>query len=627
MAWFRQHELVPHDPEDKELKLRFNVAFGIVATIFAVLIFRLWYLQLFQGAKFREFSQENHLRTIVIPAPRGMILDRKGRILADNRPSFDLYIIPEDIDDQREVLRRIGKILKVKPQELEDKLKEAEAKGIPPFKQVKLRSGISWEELAKIEANRIDLPGIIVQVGPQRYYPYGTLASHLIGYLAEIDREELKRLGKERFRRYRLGDLIGRYGIEEKIEAYLKGEDGGKTIQVDALGRALPVILNEVEPTPADNVVLNVDLDLQTYIERIFAGKLGSVIAMNPQNGEVLAMMSNPSFDPGLFAGDVSKQEWERLKNDPLDPLENKSIRGQYPPGSIYKLITATAGLEEGVIIPGEKLVCKGSYRLGRRRYGCWKRWGHGPIDLYQALVQSCDVYFYRVGRQLGIDKLAEYARGFGLGGLTGIDLSNEKNGLIPTSSWKLKTTGEEWIEGETLSAAIGQSFTLATPIQLLNAYCAVANGGKLMLPRVVQRIETVEGEIVKQFPPRQIGVLPASPSTLDFLKNALAGVVNAPRGTGRAARIKGIAVAGKTGTAQVISQKVRGKEIPLELRDHAWFVVFSPVEEPEIAVIVLAEHGGHGGTAAAPIARKVIQKYFEIKAEEDAEPQISSKL
>ncbi len=626
MTWFRQHELIPHDPEDKELKLRFNVAFGIVATIFAVLVFRLWYLQLFQGAKFREFSQENHLRTITIPAPRGMILDRKGRILADNQPSFDLYLIPEDVNDRKGTIGRIGKILKVKPQELEDKLKEAEAKGIPPFKPVKLRSGISWEGLAKIEANRINLPGIIVQVGPQRYYPHGALASHLIGYLGEIDREELKRLGKERLQ-YRLGDLIGRYGVEERMETYLKGKDGGKTIQVDALGRALPVVLNEIEPIPAHNVVLTIDLDLQAYSKRIFTGKLGSVIAMNPQNGEVLAMVSNPSFDPGLFAAGTSEQQWERLRNDPLNPLENKSIRGQYPPASTYKLITAIAGLEEGAITPGRKLVCKGSYRLGRRRYGCWKRWGHGPMDLYQALVQSCDVYFYRVGRLLGIDKLAEYARGFGLGVPTGIDLSNEKAGLVPTSSWKLEATGEEWIKGETLSAAIGQSFNLVTPLQLLNAYCAIANGGKLMLPRVVQKVETVEGEVVKQFPPRQIGVLPASPSTLDFLKKALAGVVNAPKGTGWAARIKGVNVAGKTGTAQVISQKDKSKELPFELRDHAWFVAFAPLEEPEIAVVVLIEHGGHGGKAAAPIARKVIQKYFEIKAEENAEPQISSKL
>ncbi len=627
MAWLHQHDLVPHDPEDKEFRLRFNVALGIIAAVFAVLAFRLWYLQLFQGSKFRMFSQENHLRTISIPAPRGMILDRKGRILADNRPSFDLYIIPEDVDDQKEVLRRLGKILKVRPQELEDKLKEAEAQGIPPFKQVILKKGLIWEELAKIEANRIDLPGIIVQVGPQRYYPHGNLASHLIGYLAEIEREELKRLGKERFRRYRLGDLIGRYGVEEKIEAYLRGEDGGKTVQVDALGRTLPVVLNEIDYTPADNVVLNVDLDLQTYIEGIFAGKLGSVIAMNPQNGEILAMMSSPSFDPGLFAGDVSKQEWERLKNDPLDPLENKSVRGQYPPGSIYKLITATAGLEEGVITPKSKLNCRGNYRLGRRSYGCWRWGGHGAVDLYQALVQSCDVYFYQVGRKLGIDKLSEYARGFGLGEITGIDLSNEKDGLIPTSSWKLEATGEEWIEGETLSAAIGQSFTLTTPIQLINAYSAVANGGKLMLPRVVKRIETVEGEIIKQFPPQQIGELPASPSTLDFLKHALAGVVNAPRGTGWAAKIKGTTVAGKTGTAQVFSQRGRSKELPFELRDHAWFVAFAPVEEPEIAVIVLVEHGGAGSKAAAPIARKAIQKYFEIKAEEDAEPKVSAKL
>lgn len=626
MAWLKQYDLVPHDPEDKGFKLRFSVAFGIVAAIFVVLIFRLWYLQLFQGAKFREFSQENHLRTIAIPAPRGTILDRKGRILADNRPSFDLYLIPEDVDDRKGTIRRIGKILKVKPQELEDKLKEAEAKGLPSFKPVKLRSGISWEGLAQIEANRINLPGIILQVGPQRYYPHGALASHLIGYLGEIDREELKRLGKGRLQ-YRLGDLIGQYGVEERMEAYLKGKDGGKTIKVDALGRALPVVLSEIEPIPADNVVLTIDLDLQTYIKRIFAGKLGSVIAMNPQNGEVLAMVSNPSFDPGLFARGISEQQWERLKNDPQDPLENKSIRGQYPPASIYKLITATAGLEEGVITPKGKLICKGSYRLGRRRYGCWKRRGHGAINLYQALVQSCDVYFYRVGRQLGIDKLAEYARGFGLGVPTGIDLSNEKDGLIPTSSWKLEATGEEWVEGETLSVAIGQSFNLATPIQLLNAYCAVANGGKLMLPRVVQRIETVDGEVAKQFPTRQIGVPPASPSTLDFLKKALAGVVNAPKGTGWAARIKGVTVAGKTGTAQVISHKGKSKDLPFELRDHAWFVAFAPLEEPEIAVIVLVEHGGHGGKAAAPIARKVIQKYFEIKAEEDAEPQISSKF
>jgi penicillin-binding protein 2 len=344
----------------------------------------------------------------------------------------------------------------------------------------------------------------------------------------------------------------------------------------------------------------------------------GSVVVMKVQTGEVIAMASNPSFDPNKFASGISPENWNALVDDEWHPLQNRSIHGQYPPGSTYKIVTALAGLEEGVIKPDTSIYCPGHFKLGRGRYRCWKKSGHGSMNLHDALVQSCDVYFYTIGHRLGIDTIAKYAKRFGLGSSTRLGLSQEKRGLVPTTQWKLLNKKEPWLLGETISASIGQGFNLVTPMQQVSMIAAVANGGMLLKPYLVKRIEEPEGQIREEFFPNIVGHLGADPEHLEQIRRALRDVVNGNRGTARKSRLKNIIVSGKTGTAQVVRMKSneeleKGEAIPVKYRDHAWFVAFAPYEKPEIAVAIIIEHGGHGGATAAPIAKKIFKKYFEL--------------
>jgi len=588
--------------------------FLIAALIgFLFLVIRTWHLQIIRGEEFSRLSKHNRIRIREIPASRGMILDRRGRIVVDNRPSFDVFLVPEDIGDMEKTAEFLHRMLKITPKELEERL-EAN-KDRPPFKPVRIQSDIGRLHLALLETHKLDLPGLIVDVRPRRAYAYRDMGSHLLGHLGEIDSDELK---QSRFREYQMGDLIGKYGVEQQWESFLKGLDGGRQVEVDAMGRELKV-LQWVEPQPGNNIFLTIDLDLQMTCENLLHGKEGAIVAINPQNGKILAMVSHPSFDPSLFADGINHEDWETLVQHPFHPLQNRAIQGQYAPGSVFKVITAAAGLEEGVISTQEILSCTGSYRFGNRTYRCWRKGGHGKVNLHRAIVESCDVFFYQVGQRLGIDTLAKYAKGFGLGEATKISLSDEKPGLIPCSEWKKKVYDDVWYEGETLSCAIGQGYILVTPLQLLNVSSAIANGGVLYLPQLVDRIESANGKVVKSYDPISIGKIPVSPENLLIIREALYGVVNEDHGTGRVARIKGVTVSGKTGTAQVIRLKedVKEEDTPYEHRDHAWFVAYVPMDNPVISVVVLVEHGGHGASASAPIARKIIHKYLTILKEE----------
>ncbi|MFQ5842346.1 MAG: penicillin-binding protein 2, partial [Thermodesulfobacteriota bacterium] len=548
---------------------------------------------------------------------RGMILDRRGRILIDNRPSFEELLVPEDIVDMEKTTEFLHRVLKVTPEEVRKRLEANKHR--PPFKPVRIQSDINRLQLALLKTHQLDLPGLIVDVRPRRAYKYGNMASHLVGYLGEIDGHELK---QDRFKGYQMGDIIGKYGVEQQWEPFLKGIDGGRQVEVDAHGREIKV-LQRVEPHPGSNLFLTIDLDLQMTAEALLHGKEGAIMAMNPQNGQILAMVSHPSYNPSLFAGGINQDDWETLIQNPFHPLQNRAIQGQYAPGSVFKVITAIAGLEERVISPQEILFCGGSYRFGNRTYRCWRKGGHGKVDLHRAIVESCDVYFYQVGQRLGIDTLAKYAKEFGLGKPTGISLNDEKPGLIPSSDWKKKVYHEAWYEGETLSCAIGQGYVLVTPLQLLNAISAIATEGILYRPQLVERIERANGRLLKSYQPISIGKIPVSPENLMFIREALAGVVNEDHGTGRVARIKDVTVSGKTGTAQVISLKedVAEKDTPYEHRDHAWFVAYAPMENPIISVAVLVEHGGHGASVSAPIAREIIKKYLSILKEDGKFP------
>ncbi len=599
-----------------ELKKRYIYFVFSVIVAFLVVLCQLWNLQVIKGSEHRRLSENNRIRIKEKPAVRGMLLDRNGFILAHNRPSFEVYLVPEDIKGDLELVKDIEELLNLSKDEVKEKL---DKKQRVPFKPIKIKSDIDWRELSLLEFNRIRIPGLIVDVRFRRAYNYGDLASHLLGYLGEVDESDLK---QKKGYSYRLGSLVGKYGVEYQWDSDLRGIDGGEQVEVDAIGREVRP-LRSIEPFPGNNVFLAIDLDIQKAAEEAFEGKNGVLIAMDPKTGYILAMLSKPSFNPDMFAQNLSAEEWKSLLEDPDNPLQNKGIQGIYPPGSVFKIITAIAGLESGVITPKTQFNCSGSFIYGNREFKCWKDGGHGTISLHRALVESCDIYFYQVGLKVGVDKIAHYAHMFGLGKKTGIMLPFEKAGVVPSSSWKKRYIGVSWYSGETIPLSVGQGYLAVTPIQLLNLISAIANGGKIYLPQVVEKVVDINGNILKNYLPRELGRVNISEETLHAIQEALKGAVNEPGGTGNACALADIKVAGKTGTAQVarISRYFRRGEInrlPQKLRDHAWFVAYAPFESPEISIVVLVEHGGYGGAVAAPIAKKVFERYFNLRKERD---------
>jgi penicillin-binding protein 2 len=579
----------------------------VIIVVFSVIFSRLWYLQIIKGDYFKNLSENNRIRIQEVPAPRGILYDREGTPLVDSFPSFDVSLYRQDVPDMQALVPALTRVLSTDSEKLQAKLDAA--RGASPFQPLKLKTDITRQELAMLETRRLDLPGIMVDVVIRRNYPYGNLASHLFGYLGEINQEELER---EEYVNHKIGYLIGKYGIEQKFELDLMGENGGRQIEVNAMGRKVRVLEN-LEPNPGNNLFLTLDLELQKAAEEAMSGKRGAVVAMDPQSGDILALTSKPDFDPNLFARGISPENWKSLIGNPANPLQNRATQGQYPPGSVFKIVIATAGLEEKVITPETSFHCSGVLQFGDREYLCWKKEGHGRIALRQAIVESCDVYFYQLGLRLGVDRIAKYAFDMGLGHITGFPLGQEKPGLIPTSTWKMKRFGIPWQGGETLSTAIGQGYNLVTPLQMAATLSAMVNGGKFYQPRIVRSIQAPHGEVIKEFPPLVSKHIQISPETLEFIREALWGVVNSPGGTGGRARIEGFNVAGKTGTAQVV-QRREGRSEPSspEQEDHAWFVCFAPAWNPEITVVALVEHGGHGGAAAAPVARKVLESYYQ---------------
>jgi len=590
-----------------DLRSRYRYFIIALSIFFIFIVSRVWYLQIMRGEELAQLAQNNRIRLRRVPASRGMILDQDRKILVDNRPSFQVSLVPEDVDNVNEIVSRVAGILNPEAGELKSRIARQNRR--QPFHPVLIKDDISRKELAFLETHKLDLPGMIIDAVPRRSYNYGTLASHVMGYLGEIDKSELKEMASSG---YRLGDFIGKDGIEQRWEAKLRGADGGRQVEVDSVGREIRS-LSSVSPRPGHNLVLTIDLEIQTAMEDMLSDKIGAAVAMDPLSGRILAIASSPSFNPDLFASGICPEDWLGLLNTPFHPLQNKAIQGQYPPGSVFKIITAIAGLEEAIISPEENLHCPGFYRLGTKTYRCWKKWGHGTVDLRRALVESCDVYFYQVALRLGIDTIARYAVKLGFGRPTGMEIGNEKSGLIPTREWKRKRYGEPWYDGETLLSGIGQGAILVTPIQMGNMISAIANGGILYRPQVVHHIEDVDGNIIEEYPSAVMERISISEKTLEVVRDALRRVVDDPKGTGKTARIEGASVFGKTGTAQVVklevSEDVENEEdIPIHYRDHAWFVAYAQQEEPSVAVAVLIQHGGHGGTAAAPVARKIME-------------------
>ncbi len=592
-------------------KRRCDVAILIMFLCLVTFCARLWHLQVVRGEHFREQSERNRIRTVRLQPPRGKILDRAGRLLAGVRPCFNVCLVKEDVRDTEALLAELSPLLGETEAEIRTRLGSGH-KG-PKYVPIVIKRGADWETLSRIESRLFSLPGVFIEVTPARKYPYGSIAPHLLGYLGEISREDIS---EKRYKGARSGDLVGKCGIEKKFENDLAGIKGQRRLEVDAGGRLVRVI-DEKPPVPGKDLHLSIDLDLQQASEKAMKEYVGALVALDPRTGRILALVSSPAFDLDLFARGIDNEEWEKLINPITRPLQNKALQGRYAPASTFKIVMAAAILQEEIVTKNSSFKCTGRFRLGRKVFRCWKRRGHGQTNLYKALVESCDIYFYQVGLKLGIEKIAKYAKAFGLGSKTGINLSDESEGFIATPDWKLRRYQEPWQKGETLITAIGQGFTLVTPLQMACLTAAVANGGTLYSPVYLEKMTGPDDHIVASFESDLKDKLPISESNLRIIKRALVGAVNDEKGTGNKCKLPDVLVAGKTGTAQVIGQDRRQQDENLdwEHRDHAWFVAYAPAERPELAVAVLCEHAGHGGSVAAPIAREVFKTWFQIQS------------
>jgi penicillin-binding protein 2 len=587
---------------------------ALLGAAFAIFELRLFQLQIVDADELREQALRNSVRTERLDAQRGEIVDREGRVLAKTRSAFELDVVPSDLQRRDVTFAALAQLLEREPAELVAQV--GNPRGIARFRPVRLVGDLDEVQLARVETHRFALPGVSTRVRPLRHYLDGPIAAHLLGTLGEIRGDQLE---QESFADYRSGDIIGQTGLESILEPDLRGRAGGRNVMVDAAGREVQV-LDEIAPETGSRVVLTLDLDLQRAAWEAFHDvpegeppKMGSAVAIDVRNGDVLVLLSQPTFDPNLFSGGIDAASWKALTGDEWDPLRNRAIQNHYPPGSTHKVFTAAALLQEGVVNAHSRAFCPGFFRFGGRTYRCWKREGHGSVDLVKAIQQSCDVYFYTFGVQLGIDKLANIAKSFGLGQPTGIGLSGEASGLVPSSEWKQRRFGERWYPGETVSAAIGQGYNLYTPIQLAVSYAAIASG-QLVEPRLVQRVESREG--VQEMPASPSKPVAVSPELLALVRRGMTAVVEEPGGTGGRARVPGVKVAGKTGTAQVVqlqhTEGMKETAIPIRYRDHAWFGAFAPADAPEIAVGVFVEHGLHGSSGAGPVAQRILARYFE---------------
>ena len=588
---------------------RVTFAMLLIAVAFGVLVLRLVYLQVFQGERLYKLSENNAIRLESLDPTRGLIMDSRGEILADNRPRFDICLIPRDAKPRDAILPLLASLLGMDQADIEKKIGKAAS-----FKPVLIKGDVGRDVLGIVEVHRYDLPGVVVRVKPQRHFPGKGATAHIVGYLSEISLDELR---SGRYPNRKPGDFIGKYGVEKEFESYLAGKHGGRQVEADARGRTVR-IMDTVPPESGANVRLTLDMRLQQKAVELLEGRAGAIVAVEAGTGRILAMASSPTYDPNLFVDGMTRKQWNELIKDPDNPLENKAIHGGYAPGSTFKMITAMAGLQEGKIDARTEFHCPGRLKFGDRYFRCWKHWGHGTLEVTEAIAQSCDVFFYKVGLEVGVDKIAEYARGCGLGKATGLGLGNESSGVIPDKAWKRRVYKKPWYQGETLSVAIGQGANLVTPLQMALFAAAIGNGGDLYRPLMVDRVESPEGDVIKTFAPKLRKKLPVSRQNLELIREGMWGAVNGSRGTARSICSKELAISGKTGTAQVVGRKDRDKFLnetsdKVKYQDHAWFIAYAPREDCKIAVAVFIKHGAHG-TVCAPLARDIIKAYVEGK-------------
>jgi penicillin-binding protein 2 len=573
------------------------VLFGFFLLIAA----RFWFVQVVSGDYYLELAENNRVRELRLKAPRGLIYERQGRLLAENVPSYNLSLDPSRSQDLDKALSFAERCLSQPAAELREALDEGGGAG--SFRPVLIAEALSLSEVAAIEAAALEFPEFAVEVGHLRLYRNGPITAHTLGYLGEVNQRDLASDAIP----LKPGDLVGRKGVELAFDETLRGVDGQRAVIVDSRGR----LKEEYGRDPAQsgqNLNLGLDLDLQQAAARYFEGKAGAAVALDPATGEIRAMVSAPSYNPNIFSRRLDRDAWRNLIEAPEDPLQNRVIQNTYSPGSVFKIVMAAAGLSEGVIDPEETVWCGGSTKIYNRRWRCWKRAGHGHVSLHRAIKESCDVYFYHLGKELGIERIAKYSRQLGLGSPTGIDLMGEREGLVPDPDWSTRRRGTPWYPGETISVAIGQGPVLVTPLQIASLMAAVANSGYQVRPRVVES-PSIEKER-----------LTVEPWVFERIGAALWSVVNDQRGTGSAARVAGIEVAGKTGTVQVVRQTtwIKSKDLPYEQRDHGWFASYATAGDKQLVVVVLVEHGGHGSTSAAPLAKRLYEIYFRDYLDND---------
>ncbi|MGB2600149.1 MAG: penicillin-binding protein 2 [Candidatus Omnitrophota bacterium] len=550
----------------------------------------LFYTQIVSHEKYRIMSEENRLRVVPMMAPRGSILDRNGKPLVKDVLSFNAAVIYSQIKNKEALAKFLSSILGAN----EGKIWERMEKGrFRPHSLTVVAQDIGIEKATYLEELETNYPGLILDVSTRRRYINDRTASNVLGYLGLINRPEFERLKQYG---YRINDVVGRDGIEKNYDQYLRGTHGGKQIEVDSVGREMTT-MGYKEPLPGKNVYLTIDLELQKYCDSLLEGKRGVILAMNPSSGEVLAMSSAPGYDPEIFISRKESGSVKAVLEDKSYPLLNRAISGAYPPGSIFKVIVATGALETGKATPGTGFSCNGEFYLGRQKFRCWRKGGHGEQFLTEAIKNSCNVYFYRLGLVLGVDSMAKFAEKFGFGARTGIDLPGESEGVLPSRKWKRKHFNEQWFRGETVNYAIGQGYLLCTPLQIAQMMSAFANKGFLVRPYLVKRVGGVDtASSVKV-------ELDISPESMETVRQGLWKVVNDPRGTGLKAKLEEVAVAGKTGTAQTARKKT-----------HGWFAGFAPFDDPKLTVVVFDEYGGKGGYYAAGTASKVFHKAKELE-------------
>jgi len=589
---------------------------GGQAALMSLLAGRLYYLQVIQSDEYSMMADENRMNIRLLAPLRGRIMDRFGEEIASNRQNYQVVLIREQTDSVEKTLEHLSELVPVPESDWARVLKETKRKR--GFVPIPVMENLTWEEFARINVHSPELPGIQLEVGQTRYYPYGPLFAHTVGYVGAVSERDLQNLEPDPLLELP-GFRIGKNGIEKYYDLSLRGAAGTSRVEANAYGRVIRE-LDRQEGRPGDDLVLTIDAELQKYAAQRMGQESAAAVVMDIHTGDILSLVSVPSFNPNSFTTGISHKEWRGLQNNPKRPLGNKAVAGQYPPGSTFKMIVALAALEHGAISMDHEVYCSGSTKLGKHKFHCWKRGGHGKLNLRESIEQSCDVFFYDIARKVGIDKIAEMANRFGLGETLGLDLRGEKVGLIPTKDWKQAVKGERWQVGDTFNAGIGQGYVLSTPLQLAVMTSRLANGGKAVTPRLVKQKQQPlkEGEEAPEIP--DLGL---NKTYLRYVLDGMYDVMNGKKGTGRASKIKvkGWEVAGKSGTAQVrrISKKERltgvlkAEERPWEERDHALFVAYAPFDEPRYAVAVIVEHGGSGSKAAAPIASDLLKEALRL--------------